>query len=309
MTNFSIDFLIFQLKNNSSNFIFSDYWVDEISYGYLALSMPSAKAPVRIDLAGGWSDAPPFCEQVGGDVVNIAINQYAHADLQVDEVGKLSVSYSCDVPVGSGLGTTGAINVALMSVIKGAENSEELAYQFERLLGNHGGRQDQWAARYGGIQHLKFIGKDVERVHLVPPPSFNRWIEKHLILADTGMRHTSGDLHSNVWARYEEVLPHLMDIRQSGRDMASAVQRDDRFNVCEAMKAYTEAVGKLDSSLNEPYLILNEMPEVLAWKGMGAAAGGFVGIISRNPDVTRENIPWEVLDWQIDFDGLTIVED
>ncbi|RJV01126.1 MAG: hypothetical protein DWC06_04155 [Candidatus Poseidoniales archaeon] len=309
MTNFSIDFLIFQLKNNSSNFIFSDYWVDEISYGYLALSMPSAKAPVRIDLAGGWSDAPPFCEQVGGDVVNIAINQYAHADLQVDEVGKLSVSYSCDVPVGSGLGTTGAINVALMSVIKGAENSEELAYQFERLLGNHGGRQDQWAARYGGIQHLKFIGKDVERVHLVPPPSFNRWIEKHLILADTGIRHTSGDLHSDVWSRYEEVLPHLMDIRQSGRDMASAVQRDDRFNVCEAMKAYTEAVGKLDSSLNEPYLILNEMPEVLAWKGMGAAAGGFVGIISRNPDVTRENIPWEVLDWQIDFDGLTIVED
>jgi len=309
VTNFSIDFLIFQLKNNSSNFIFSDYWVDEISYGYLALSMPSAKAPVRIDLAGGWSDAPPFCEQVGGDVVNIAINQYAHADLQVDEVGKLSVSYSCDVPVGSGLGTTGAINVALMSVIKGAENSEELAYQFERLLGNHGGRQDQWAARYGGIQHLKFIGKDVERVHLVPPPSFNRWIEKHLILADTGIRHTSGDLHSDVWSRYEEVLPHLMDIRQSGRDMASAVQRDDRFNVCEAMKAYTEAVGKLDSSLNEPYLILNEMPEVLAWKGMGAAAGGFVGIISRNPDVTRENIPWEVLDWQIDFDGLTIVED
>lgn len=309
MTNFSIDFLIFQLKNNTSNFIFSNYWVDEISYGYLALSMPSAKAPVRIDLAGGWSDAPPFCEQVGGDVVNIAINQYAHADLQVDEVGKLSVSYSCDVPVGSGLGTTGAINVALMSVIKGAENSEELAYQFERLLGNHGGRQDQWAARYGGIQHLKFIGKDVERVHLVPPPSFNRWIEKHLILADTGIRHTSGDLHSDVWARYEEVLPHLMDIRQSGRDMASAVQRDDRFNVCEAMKAYTEAVGKLDSSLNEPYLILNEMPEVLAWKGMGAAAGGFVGIISRNPDVTRENIPWEVLDWQIDFDGLTIVED
>ena len=122
MTNFSIDFLIFQLKNNSSNLIFSDYWVDEICYGYLALSNLSAKAPVRIDLAGGWSDAPPFCEQVGGDVVNIAINQYAHADLQVDEVGKLSVSYSCDVPVGSGLGTTGAINVALMSVIKGAEN-------------------------------------------------------------------------------------------------------------------------------------------------------------------------------------------
>ena len=271
--------------------------------------MPTAKAPVRIDLAGGWSDAPPFCEQVGGNVVNIAINHYAHANLQVDESGKMSVSYSCDVPIGSGLGTTGAINVALMSVIKGSERSEELAYQFEKLLGNYGGRQDQWAARFGGMQHLKFIGNEVERVHLVPPPSFNRWIQKHLILADTGIRHTSGDLHSGVWSRYEEVLPHLMTIRQTGLDMASAVQRDDRFNVCEVMKAYTEAVGMLDPILNEPYLMLNDMPEILAWKGMGAAAGGYVGIISRNPDATKEAIPWEILDWQIDDDGLVLTDD
>ena len=50
------------------------------------------------------------------------------------------------------------------------------------------------------------------------------------------------------------------------------------------------------------------MPDVLAWKGMGAAAGGFVGIISRNPDATKEAIPWDVLDSQIDHDGLTISE-
>ena len=268
--------------------------------------MPTAKAPVRIDLAGGWSDAPPFCELVGGDVVNIAINHYAHAELEIDGNGKMSVSYSCDVPVGSGLGTTGAINVALMAVIKGKDGCEELAYQFEKLLGNHGGRQDQWAARYGGIQHLKFIGKYVERVHLVPPPSFNRWIEKHLILADTGIRHTSGDLHSGVWARYDEVLPHLMDIRQSGRDMAAAVQRDDRFAVCEAMKSYTEAVGCLNPELNEPYQILNGMEGVLAWKGMGAAAGGFVGIISKNPEKTKQEIPWKVLDWEVDQSGLML---
>ena len=275
----------------------------------LPLCMVTAKAPVRIDLAGGWSDASPFCEQVGGDVVNIAINHYAHANLTIDESGRLSASYSCEVPIGSGLGTTGAINVALMAAIKGAENSEELAFQFEQILGNHGGRQDQWAARFGGIQHLKFIGKDVERVHLVPPQSFNRWIEKHLILADTGIRHTSGDLHSSVWARYDEVLPHLMAIRQSGRDMASSVQRDDRYNVCEHMKSYTEAVGLLDPTLNEPYLMLNDLPEVLAWKGMGAAAGGYVGIISRNPEATKEAIPWDILDWQIDYDGLVISDE
>ena len=38
-----------------------------------------ARAPVRIDFAGGWTDVPPFSEQVGGFVVNACINRYAYA--------------------------------------------------------------------------------------------------------------------------------------------------------------------------------------------------------------------------------------
>jgi fucokinase len=33
-----------------------------------------ATAPVRLDLAGGWSDTPPYCYEHGGQVVNLAIN-------------------------------------------------------------------------------------------------------------------------------------------------------------------------------------------------------------------------------------------
>jgi D-glycero-alpha-D-manno-heptose-7-phosphate kinase len=38
-----------------------------------------ARAPVRLDLAGGWTDVPPFCDREGGAVVNVAINRYAYA--------------------------------------------------------------------------------------------------------------------------------------------------------------------------------------------------------------------------------------
>ena len=65
-----------------------------------------------------------------------------------------------------------------MSVIKGDEDVAEMAFQFEKLLGNRGGRQDQWAAKNGGIQHLKFIGDYVESFSLHPPPSFLRWLKK-----------------------------------------------------------------------------------------------------------------------------------
>ncbi len=47
-----------------------------------------ARAPVRIDLAGGWSDVPPFSTEVGGVVVNVAITRYSYATLIPTEPGE-----------------------------------------------------------------------------------------------------------------------------------------------------------------------------------------------------------------------------
>lgn len=40
-----------------------------------------ARAPVRIDFAGGWTDVPPFSSREGGAVVNATINRYTYATL------------------------------------------------------------------------------------------------------------------------------------------------------------------------------------------------------------------------------------
>ncbi len=40
------------------------------------------RSPVRIDLAGGWTDTPPFCLMEGGSVVNIAIELNGQPPLQ-----------------------------------------------------------------------------------------------------------------------------------------------------------------------------------------------------------------------------------
>lgn len=42
-----------------------------------------ARSPVRIDLAGGWTDTPPFCLMEGGNVLNIAIELNGQQPLQV----------------------------------------------------------------------------------------------------------------------------------------------------------------------------------------------------------------------------------
>ena len=40
------------------------------------------RSPVRIDLAGGWTDTPPYCLMEGGAVVNIAIELNGQPPLQ-----------------------------------------------------------------------------------------------------------------------------------------------------------------------------------------------------------------------------------
>jgi galactokinase/mevalonate kinase-like predicted kinase len=41
------------------------------------------RSPVRLDLAGGWTDTPPFCLQHGGEVVNLAVNLNGQPPIQV----------------------------------------------------------------------------------------------------------------------------------------------------------------------------------------------------------------------------------
>lgn len=46
------------------------------------------RAPVRLDLAGGWTDTPPFCIEYGGRVVNVAVDLNGQPPIQV--FGRLS---------------------------------------------------------------------------------------------------------------------------------------------------------------------------------------------------------------------------
>ena len=48
-----------------------------------------AAAPVRLDLAGGWTDVPPYSTREGGVVVAAALRLCAHAEVRPRERGYL----------------------------------------------------------------------------------------------------------------------------------------------------------------------------------------------------------------------------
>ena len=280
-------------------------------------------APTRIDLAGGWTDVPIFAEKYGGEVVNFAINIYAQADVGTNENGMLNVTYQSNSRLGAGLGTTGAVNVALLAAIDGGKSDPliiaENAYQFEMQLGNIGGRQDQWVAALGGFNHLLFIGDRVERLPLEPLLSSKNWLSKHLILVDSGIEHVSGEMHQEVWERFKqgdsEVEEGLLMLRTAAKKMAEGLNRDRRDSVVESLRQVCVGVDLIDKKIHAPFKPvvepLIEAKHVMGWKAVGAGGGGCAILLVRPSaqDLVKQsckNAGWSIIEWDFDENGLTI---
>ena len=274
--------------------------------------------PVRVDLSGGWTDVNPYCTDFGGEVVNFTINKYVKA--RIDSSGE--ISYDFDIPLGSGLGTSGSVNVARIALLKMNENPSlsqiaEAAYQEEIKSGNRCGRQDQWAAAFGGFNRFMFHGENVEIMPFEPARSSVKWIKKHLLIAHIGISHKSGDIQNQVWSRYEsgdkEVIEGLHKIRLTTRKMADSLQRDQRQLFVESLNEVSNAIDIIDKSINAPFLQviqpLLQDRSVMAWKALGAGSGGCAAILCHPLHIkkVREEISrsgWQLIDWDYDNSGM-----
>tara|TARA_B100000287_G_scaffold130204_1_gene122297 strand:+ start:4658 stop:5524 length:867 start_codon:yes stop_codon:yes gene_type:complete len=282
-----------------------------------------ASAPVRIDLAGGWSDVTYFTKKYTGSVVNIAINKRAYAELNIDDEGHLKMNYECDVPVGTGLGTSSAINVALLSCINHSnyspEKSAEMAHKFEIILGGPVGRQDQWASAFGGAQYLRFNNEDVKIMPFKPMVSTIEWLEKHLVIAHSRIAHKSGEVHSPIWEKFNQgdskIVNAISKLKDLADDMAKALESDQRESISDILNLVTITTDELSPSINNPVRIicdsLIDEDIISAWKVMGAGGGGAVALLSKSGKVNEtkkacENAGWMIIEWSIDNQGVLI---
>lgn len=168
----------------------------------------TARAPVRVDLAGGWTDVHHFADRDGGTVLNAAIAHHVRGELTRDQ-GRFRVSYEAGVPAGAGLGASAAFNVVWLALVNAAlgrrpapEELAEQAYRLEGLLGVTGGKQDQYAAALGGINLLRFEEGTVRVERLSPAEDTMRALRERLVLAYSGESRLSGDIHERVWGGY-----------------------------------------------------------------------------------------------------------
>ncbi len=256
-----------------------------------------ASAPVRVDLAGGWTDVAPFSEREGGLVVNAALTLQVHARLEpgkdglliyaedlrqaakvnraseLDVLGDLQLHRAAlrmypvgpgtlrtrsDVPPGSGLGSSGALDVALIALLSTARGErltpEEVAAEAFRLeameVGIPGGRQDQYAAALGGIHCFTFHGDRVEVDPIELEPAFQQELERRLVICHTGGSRLSGDTIQRVMEAYEAedegVTGALRELTEVAYRMTIALRESNLREVGRLLSVNWAAQRRLD---------------------------------------------------------------
>ena len=292
---------------------------------HYTVSGPSeSSAPLRVDLAGGWTDVPPYPTDFGGEVVNFAINQRVKVRRR-EEAGDSDLEFHFPVPRGSGLGTSSAMNVALAALNSTSkfEDPDEISEQafLSESKENRCGRQDHWASAYGGFNHLLFIGDSVERMPLEPMKSSLNWLKRHLVIAYSGSSRNSGEIQESVWSSYsngvEEVIQGLHKIRSSAREMADGLQQDRRDLVVSSLRGVCEGVDMIDPTIHDPFrgvvMPLIESGSIVAWKALGAGGGGCSALLCSptGKEHATEYIGdegWQILEWDFDEQGVQVIE-
>jgi len=295
-----------------------------------------SKAPVRIDFAGGWTDVDIFAKGAGGAVLNATIDKYVTGRLETldGSVGPdgerregVTISYQSELPAGSGLGTSAALNVVWLSLVKtritdmeDKKTIADLAYELEAILGILGGKQDQYASALGGFSFMTF-GEKVEVEPLKVPPEVVKALEDRLVLCYTGKSRLSGNIHENVWGAYREGVAETVDALYNLRNIAFSMRyvllsgRLDEF--AQLMNQNWEYQKKLDASITNDQI--EELFEeafkhgAVSGKACGAGGGGcvlFFAEPNRRKEVEEvvEQLGSRIIPFKFEFDGLQLAE-
>jgi D-glycero-alpha-D-manno-heptose-7-phosphate kinase len=281
----------------------------------------TARAPLRIDLAGGWTDVPAFADAEGGDVVNVTIDRYVRATLH----GHDAIAFTHDVLAG-GLGSSACEYVlaeALRNPDADLDDIAEAAFATESAAGVTGGRQDQYAACYGGLNYMRFPRTGAPGTPVVieaiemPEPLF-LGLQKRLVLVDSGVSRLSGEIHDAVWsafARHEDaVTGALLALKQYGRAMRDALVAADFGGVRHVMNENWTQQKRLHASVTntdvDAIFDLAMRSGASAGKACGAGGGGALvfyassegDAVSLRRAFTRENIA--TIDFTFVMEGL-----
>jgi len=267
-------------------------------------------APVRIDFGGGSTDIAAFASKYGGAVLNAAINRYIEGKL-ISTDKNIKLEYGGNIPTSSGLGTSGVMNLVWLSLIMKQRDKmklAEMAYDLEQAMDLIGGKQDQYAAAFGGINFLEFKGHVVKVNRLNLRKSIIKELENSLLLVYTG-EHYSHSSNKMIIKNLtnKQNLKNLIRIKDIALEMKNALLKNKLEEFAGLMNQETAERRKLHKNMVPPEinkLMLKGWDNgARAAKLCGSGAGGSV-LFFGDKKKLKKKFKEKVIDFKFDFQGL-----
>lgn len=290
------------------------------------------RTPFRVTLGGGGTDLPSFYREHGGFIFAMGIDKYMYIMLNppivdsrirlhysrsevVDHVSELQhelarealrlhgfengleISSMADLPDGTGLGSSGAYLVGLLTALRHHRRdyvslqaiAEEACHIELDVLGKAVGKQDQYMAAFGGLTVLDIArdGSVAVRGAAVSRASLDTFIANtHLYYtgqqrsAVEVLRDQNAALQSAAPAR-ADVSDALLRIRDLGERILEAVEAEDYDTWGRLLDEHWRNKKRISSRItlapvDRLYDRVREDYGVLGGKLAGAGGGGFL---------------------------------
>jgi D-glycero-alpha-D-manno-heptose-7-phosphate kinase len=216
-------------------------------------------------------------------------------------VRPMRVTSYVDAPPGSGLGSSSALVVALveaftalLSAPLGPYDVAHIAFEIERIdLGLAGGKQDQYAATFGGTNFIEFHAGD--RVIVNPlrvAPAVLNELETSMVVCFTGVSRRSeaiiveqqrGMSEHTGGAQSGDVLDSLHQLKGDAMEMKEALLRGQITRMADILNRSWQAKKRTASGIStgriETLYDLAFANGAIGGKVSGAGGGGFMMFI------------------------------
>ncbi len=207
-----------------------------------------------------------------------------------------TITTTVDAPLGSGLGSSSALVVALVDAFRalfaaplGQYDVAHLAFEVERLdLDLAGGKQDQYAAAFGGTNFIEFLAND--RVIVNPlrvSDSARSEFESSLVICFCGSSRNASEIIDRQIAGMMDhgirALAALDELKADAIKMKNALLADDVRAIARILDNSWRAQQMTASGITTERIdALHDIAlanGALAGKVSGAGGGGFVMFI------------------------------
>jgi len=205
----------------------------------------------------------------------------------------LELSTNVDAPVGSGLGSSSTLVVVMIRAFVELFNAPlddydiaQLAFKIERKdCGLQGGRQDQFAATFGGFNYMEFYA---DNRSIINPLRIKNWVinelESSLVLFYTGVSRESAriieDQSTNVKKGSDVTLDAMHGIKEEAIMMKECLLKGDFSSFVGSMLFGWANKKKSAKTVSNPLIdkIYDSALDAgaLAGKVSGAGGGGFM---------------------------------